>query len=277
MECLGLIEREGVTLAHGFDVHFRDMMDAQRVHKKNLGSLRTGLLAAGMHNSTAIAYRTQRELMPTVSAFGMSECGVGAALSLLNSTDEQRCESSGFPGPGYEFRIIDPATGEDRPTGTPGEILVRGYMLMRGYYKKPEETAKAIDEEGWLHSGDMGLLRPDGCLRFLGRYKDMLKVGGENVDPMEVESTLLKHPGVHDVSVVGFPDERLSEVGVAFVIPAGGPAPAPDDLIAHCRERLAGFKVPRHILFVEEFPMTGSGKVRKVQLRDWAAEQIKPA
>ena len=273
-ECLDLIQRERVTLVHGFDLHFRDLMLSQERKPRDVSSLRTGLLAAGMHNSTAIARKTQQTLMPTVSCFGMSECGVGAGLSHLNSTEEQRCESSGYPAPGYEFRIIDPETGEQLHTGVPGEILVRGYMLMQGYYNKPEETARAIDAEGWLHSGDMGLLRADGCLRFMGRYKDMLKVGGENVDPMEVESFLLEHPGVRDAAVVGYPDERLGEVAVAFVRPEPEHAPTPEELIAHCRGRIAGFKVPRHVLFVEEFPMTGSGKVRKVDLRELALVQV---
>ncbi|MCZ6628866.1 MAG: AMP-binding protein [SAR324 cluster bacterium] len=274
-QCLELIERERVTIMHGFDLHFRDMMLAQQRNARRLSSLRTGLLPAGMHNATAIARKTQRELMPTLSCFGMSECGVGAGLSHLDSSEEQRCESSGYPAPGYQFRVIDPETGLDQPTGVHGEILVRGYMLMQGYYQKPKETAEAIDSEGWLHSGDMGLLRPDGCLRFMGRYKDMLKVGGENVDPMEVESHLLEHAGVHDVAVVGYPDERLGEVAVAFVMPAAGGSPDPQQLIDHCRGRIAGFKVPRHVLFVEEFPMTGSGKVRKVELRELALAQIK--
>jgi fatty-acyl-CoA synthase len=266
VECLELIERERATLAHGFDVHFRDLMNAQESRPRELGSLRTGLLAAGMHNSTAIARKAQQVLMPTLSCFGMSECGVGAGLSHLNSTAEQRCESSGFPAPGYEFRIIDPASGKEQPTGTPGEILVKGYMVMRGYYEKPEETARAIDAEGWLHSGDMGVLRPDGCLRFI-----------ENVDPMEVEGVLLEHAAVHGVAVVGYPDERLSEVGVAFVQPSPGSSTTGEELIVHCKAHLAGFKVPRHVLFVEDFPMTGSGKIQKVKLRELALEQIRSA
>jgi len=117
-------------------------------------------------------------------------------------------------------------------------------------------------------------LRADGHLRFIGRYKDMLKVGGENVDPMEVESFLLEHPGVHQVAIVGYPDERLGEVGVAFVQPQAEPRPQPDELIAYCKGRIAGFKVPRHVLFVEAFPMTSSGKVQKAKLRELALQQL---
>ena len=138
---------------------------------------------------------------------------------------------------------------------------------MRGYYEKPEATAAAIDADGWLHTGDMGLLRADGHLRFMGRYKDMLKIGGENVDPMEVEAFLMAHPAVNLVAVVGFPDARLSEVGVAFVRLEPGQTLTEDDVLAHCRGRIASFKIPRRVIFVDDFPMTSSGKIQKVKLR----------
>jgi fatty-acyl-CoA synthase len=141
-----------------------------------------------------------------------------------------------------------------------------------GYYKRPEETARAIDADGWFHTGDMGLIRPDGHMRFLGRYKDMLKIGGENVDPMEVEAFLATHPAVQAASVVGLPDARLSEVAVAFVQLEAGRSLSEQDVIDHCRGRVASFKIPRHVMFVDEFPMTSSGKVQKVKLRERARE-----
>ena len=142
---------------------------------------------------------------------------------------------------------------------------------MRGYYEKPEATAAAIDADGWLHTGDMGLLRADGHLRFMGRYKDMLKIGGENVDPMEVEAFLMAHPAVNLAAVVSLPDARLSEVGVAFVRSEPGQALTEDDVLAHCRGRIASFKIPRRVIFVDDFPMTSSGKIQKVKLRAEAA------
>src|SRR5262249_6518863 len=156
--------------------------------------------------------------------YGMSEIGVGVALSALDSSEEQCVEASGFPASGYEIRVIDPDSGHDQPVGVAGEILVRGYMLMQGYYRKEEETARAIDGVGWLHAGDMGLLRADGHLRFMGRYKDMLKIGGENVDPLEVEAYLMTHGAIGLAAVVGLPDARLGEVAVAFVRLAPGHA-----------------------------------------------------
>jgi fatty-acyl-CoA synthase len=151
-----------------------------------------------------------------------------------------------------------------------GEICIRGYEVMQGYYKKPEETARAIDADGWLHSGDTGYLRQDGCLCFLGRYKDMLKVGGENVDPMEVEALLLEDPRISTAAVVGLPDPRLAEVPVAFVIRRGDAALCEQDVLDLCRGRIASFKIPRRVFFVDQFPMTGSGKIQKYLLREEA-------
>ena len=185
----------------------------------------------------------------------MSEIGVGAALSAIDSTEEQCVEASGYPAPGYEVKIIDPETGREQPIGVAGEIVVRGYMVMQGYYRKPEETAKAVDAEGWLHSGDMGLIRSDGHLRFMGRYKDMLKIGGENVDPLEVEAYLLGHPAISAAAVVGFPDARLSEIAVAFVRPVVGQQITEKEVTDYCRGRIASYKIPRHVFLVDEFPM----------------------
>ena len=276
-ESLELIERERATIVHGFDFHFKELLDAQARSPRDLSSFRTGILAAGMASSVPIARRACREIGPTVSGYGMSEFGVGAALSALDSTEEQRCEASGYPAAGYELRIVDPATGEEQPPGTPGEIWVRGYTVMQGYYNKPEATAETLDADGWIHSGDMGLIRADGHLRFMGRYKDMLKIGGENVDPMEVEAFLMSHPAVNTAAVVGLPDDKLSEVAVAFVLPEPGHSPAAEEVIAHCKGKVASFKIPRHVIFVEERPMTGSGKIQKVKLRERAQRELKGA
>jgi fatty-acyl-CoA synthase len=275
-ESLALIARERATIVHGFDTHFKELCDAHARNPRDVSSVRTGLCAAGMSSSTETARRARRLFRGLVSGFGMSECSVGVAIGALDSTEEQSCEASGYPAPGYEIRVVDPATGKDQPVGTPGEILVRGYTLMLGYYKKPEATAAAIDADGWLHSGDMGLLRGDGYLKFMGRYKDMLKVGGENVDPMEVEAYLMTHPGVGMAAVVGCPDARLSEVGVAYVRQEQGHALTEEDVLAHCRGRIASFKIPRHVVFVEDFPMTSSGKIQKVKLREDALGRWPP-
>jgi len=275
VECVKLIEQERVTAMNGFDTHFKDMLEARGKDPKDVSSLRTGIIGTGMHSSVPAARRVNKELCSgMVSAFGMTEIGVGACLSFLTSTEEQRCEASGFPVPGYEIKVIDPETGKERPPETPGEILVRGYMVMQGYYNKPEETAKAIDHEGWLHSGDMGLMREDGHLRFIGRFKEMLKTGGENVDPMEVEAYLLSHPAIKQVAIVGYPDERLAEVGVAFVQLEPDQSLTKADTIDYCKGKIASFKIPRHVVFVDDYPMTASGKIQKTKLKEQALKQV---
>src|SRR5262249_13763240 len=218
-ECLALAEQERATILHGFDTHFKALVEAHEHDPRDVSSVRTGVLASGMSSSVPIAREARKVLGRFLSGYGMSEFGVGAALSALDSTEEQCTEASGFPAPGYEIRIIDPETGQDQPPDVPGEILVRSYMTMQGYYGKPRETARALDRGGWVRSGDMGLMRSDGHLRFMGRYKDMLKVGGENVDPMEVEAFLMSLAGINLAAVVSFPDASLTEVGVAFVRP----------------------------------------------------------
>ena len=310
-ECVGLVEAERATQMQGFDSHLKALMDAQERRPRDTSSLRIGFFPSGMASSVPIVRRA-REVFPTMqtlTAYGSTEGGANICTSFLDSSEEQRCETSGYPCDGFEIRIADPESGAELPAGAPGEIQLRGYNLMQGYYRKPEETAAAIDADGWLRSGDLGYLREDGYLRFLGRTKDMLKVGGENVDPVEVEQLLLAHPGVREAAVVAYPDDRLTEVGVAFVVASGegGAEPDADDgpgakgesadenadadtdaaakrharrealareLLDFGRGRVASFKLPRHVLFVPELPMTSSGKVRKAELRELALTRL---
>jgi fatty-acyl-CoA synthase len=272
-ESLALVEQERATILHGFDLHFKELMEAHERSPRDVSSVRTGILATGMSSSVPIAKKARRVLGRFLSGYGMSEFGVGAALSALDSTEEQCTEASGYPAPGYEIRVVDPQSGRDEPADVPGEILVRSYMTMRGYYGKPVETAQALDHDGWVHTGDMGVIRADGHLRFLGRYKDMLKIGGENVDPMEVEAFLMSHAAINLAAVVSFPDPRLAEVAVAFVKREPGSPLTDTEVLAHCH----GFKIPRHVIFVDDFPMTSSGKIQKVKLREEALRRIAPS
>jgi len=175
---------------------------------------------------------------------------------------------------GVEYRIGDPETGLPVSPGEPGELMVKGYTVMLGYYDKPQETADSFTDDGWFLTGDVARLREDGRAVFLGRHKDMLKVGGENVAPAEVEARLMELAGVNATAVVGYPDRRLHEVGVAFVIRDGDSQLAEEDVLAHLRGRIASFKSPRHVLFVDDFPMTPSGKVQKAKLRARAIELL---
>jgi fatty-acyl-CoA synthase/long-chain acyl-CoA synthetase len=212
------------------------------------------------------------ELMPGAvvsGACGMSETAGSYTMSRPGDSNEQRASSSGKPLRGIEVRVVDPESGAELPPDTPGEALIRGYSLMEGYYKDPEATAAAIDGDGWMHSQDLYVKTPAGDLVFQGRLKDILKVGGENVSPVEVEATLNEHPTVKHAEVVGIPDPRLDEVPVAFVELNPGEELGEEELILFCRERLAGLKVPRRIEAIEEWPMSAS-KVDKRRLRDLA-------
>jgi fatty-acyl-CoA synthase len=275
-ESLDLIERERVTIIHGFEAHMKGLSEAQEARPRNLSSLRTGIFAAGMLSATPVVRRGMRALAPlkNLSGFGMTETWLGVALSSLDDDEAHRSEASGWPGPGYELRIVDDATGDVVGPGVAGELQVRGRAVMPEYYKKPAETAAAFAADGWFRTGDAAMWLTDGCLRFLGRYKDMLKVGGENVDPMETEGLLLEHPAVQQVAVVGLPDERLGEVAVAYVERKAGAMIDADDVLDHCRGKVASFKLPRHVVFVDAFPMTESGKIRKAELREDARKRF---
>lgn len=273
-ESLRLIARERITRVWGFDSQLNALTQHPDLEKSDLSSLRTGLGVVGMPSSEVAARQAYDLLCPIVSGYGMTETGAGIAIGYPDAPKEDAWLTSGYPLPGIEFKVIDPATGSPVVHGEAGELCVRGYSLMQGYYKKPEETAKTVDRDGWLHTGDLATQCEDGAIRFLGRIKDLLKVGGENVDPAEVEQFLSAHPAVEQIQIVGVPDARLSEVACACVIPAPGHHVTNQDLAAFSRGKLASFKIPRHTVTLAEFPMTASGKPQKVKLRAMALKVL---
>jgi fatty-acyl-CoA synthase len=208
-----------------------------------------------------------------VGTFGMTETAGTVTTSRLDDPLEQRLKRLGRPLPGLEVRIVDPATGRDAATGERGEVWVRGYALLEGYYKDPEKTAAALDTDGWYHTGDLGSVDAAGTMMFHGRLKDMLKVGGENVAAAEIESCLQRHPDVKLAQVVGVPDARLVEVPAAFVERKPGTQCTAQELIDFCRREIAAFKVPRHVRFVTEWPMSTS-KIQKFRLRDELVREL---
>ena len=263
---LALAEAEGATVLHGFEAHWLDLLTAQERKPRTL-KVRIGTLPSGVESTIPIAERVQDTFCPTISGFGMSETWAYVSVNNPLHTREQRVHGSGYPMNDYEFRVINVETGEEQPVDEPGELWARGYAVMKGYWDKPEATRETIDAEGWLHTGDMAKLRADGHLVFLGRYKDMLKVGGENVSPAEVEAYLRKMPEVMDAAVVAYPDPRLAEVPVAFVILKPGQEASADELLGRMKGKIASYKIPRHVIFTETYPMTSSGKIRKIELR----------
>jgi fatty-acyl-CoA synthase/long-chain acyl-CoA synthetase len=209
-----------------------------------------------------------------VGSFGMTEAAGTVCTGSPDEPENQRITRLGRPLPGLEVRVVDPITQHDVPVGARGEVLVRGYSLFEGYYRDPEKTAQALDSEGWFHTGDIGSLDANGTVMFHGRFKDMLKVGGENVAAAEIEAHLQRHPAVKLAQVVGIPDAKYVEVPAAFVELRPDHAATAEELIEFCRREIAGFKVPRHVRFVTEWPMSSS-KIQKFRMREALVAELK--
>jgi fatty-acyl-CoA synthase len=206
-----------------------------------------------------------------VSAYGLTEAGGVISFNDLDDTPDQLAETCGAPFAGIEVRIVDPETLTPLPAGERGEILIRGPTLFSGYYRDEQKTREVVTADGWLRSGDLGALGDGGRIRYLGRLKDMLKVGGENVAAVEIESHLCTHPAIMAAQVIGVPDDRLQEVPAAFVELHAGATLAPHDVIRHCVGRIAGFKVPRYVYFVDGWPLSAT-KIQKFRLRERVRE-----
>jgi fatty-acyl-CoA synthase len=207
-------------------------------------------------------------------AFGMTETSPVSTQVPRDDTLEHRSGTVGTVMPHTEIKIVDPETGRTQPRSEPGEFLARGYLVMRGYWNDPERTAEAIDSSRWMHTGDLATMDDDGYVRVVGRIKDMIIRGGENVYPREIEEFLYTHPEVADVQVIGVPDERYGEELMAWIVARPGTQPTEDAIKEFCRGKIAHFKVPRYIKFVDEFPMTVTGKVQKYKMRDSAIDEL---
>jgi fatty-acyl-CoA synthase len=203
--------------------------------------------------------------------YGMTETSPVSTQTRADDDLERRVSTVGAVHPHVEVKVVDPETGLVVPHGEPGEFCTRGYSVMLGYWNEPEETAEAIDPAGWMHTGDLATMAADGYLNIVGRIKDLVIRGGENVYPREVEEFLYSHPGIADVQVIGVPDEKYGEELCAWVIRkpgAEGDALDEASVREHCRGSLAHFKVPRYVVFVDEFPMTVTGKIQKYKMRE---------
>lgn len=270
-DALRLVTETGVTMLHGFDTHYKDLLSAFRSKRESydMKTLRWGTFAAGTEAARSTAMEVQNFLCRTISTYGQTETWGSITAGPVGCTVDQSCVASGFPLPGVELRIVDPVTKLDVERGHVGEILVRSKSVMLGYYKADSETSGVVDGDGWVHTGDAGSMRSDGHLRYAGRFKDMLKVGGENVDPAEVESLLLESPLIDKVAVVGCPDERLSEVVAAFVVPVQGSdfVQVKAQIDELCKGAIASFKIPKVVEFLSEMPINAAGKIDKKILR----------
>jgi len=216
------------------------------------------------------------EILPDavhVSAYGLTEASGVSCNGSAVEDDETRAFTCGRPYSGVQLRVVDLETGEEVAPGEHGEVTIRGFSLFEGYYKSPEKTAEAIDQEGWLHTGDIAIMDRQGRVSYQGRIKDMLKVGGENVAAVEIESYIISHPAVQLVQVVGVPDNQLSEVAAAFIQLEPDKTCTAEDIVDYCQGKIASFKIPRHIRFVEEWPMSAT-KIQKFKLQEWLTQEL---
>ena len=268
---IATIEKERITTLPGAPTLYQTLLDHPDLHRHDLSSLRLAVTGAAMVPVELIR-RMREELTFTtiLTAYGLTESTGVVTMCHRDDDIETVATTSGRAIPDVELRVIEPG-GTPQPPGAPGEVVARGYNVMAGYYGDPEATAAAIDTDGWLHTGDVGILDEGGNLRITDRTKDMFIVGGFNAYPAEIENMIMRNPAVAQVAVVGVPDDRLGEVGAAFVVPRRDASVDPDALIEWCRTEMANYKVPRQVRIVDALPLNASGKVLKYELRKEAA------
>lgn len=267
------VEEDRVTASFFVEPLVQDLRATNALQRYDLSSLRTG---SGVPLSTRSIRWVIEELGVSewVSVYGLSETSNAATRNRWDDPVERRVATVGEPSPGVSLRIADLESGASLPPGQPGEILIKGYTVTPGYYRMPEETARAIDADGWLHTGDLGSLTEDGRLVFQGRIKEMIKPGGHNVAALEIEEFLRSCPGVRDAVIVGVPDTRFGEVPYAFIEAEANVTLEAEVILAFARANIAGYKVPRHIAFVSEWPRTSTGKTQRLLLRDRATAAL---
>jgi acyl-CoA synthetase (AMP-forming)/AMP-acid ligase II len=271
-EVLERIGKDRISVLPGPPALYQSFLARDDLANFDLTSLRLAVTGAAVI-PVELIHRMRRELHieTVITGYGLTEGTGVSTMCRVGDDPETIATTSGRAIPGVEVRCVDDAGGEVT-RGEPGEIVVRGYTVMRGYFGDQAETAATIDADGFLHTGDIGVMDARGYVRITDRKKDMFIVGGFNAYPAEIESVILQHPAIAAVAVVGAPDERLGEAGVAFVRFKTGQAQGPDALIAWCRERMANYKVPRRIVAVDELPMNATGKVLKYRLREQARD-----
>ena len=263
---LARVASEGVTVLPGAPTIYRAILDHPARGRHDLSSLRVAVTGAA-DIPVELIRRIFDELpfSVVITGYGLTEGGTAASTS-PGDDPETIASTVGRPRPGFELRIVDDQH-HDVPQGEPGEILLRGGSIMSHYLDDPGATAAAVTPDGWLGTGDLGIIDEQGCLRIVGRSKDMFIVGGFNAYPAEIENALLRHPDVQQVAVIGIPDARLGEVGMAFVVPYAGSTPSADEIIEWSRAQMANYKVPRRVELIDELPLNATGKVVKDDLR----------
>lgn len=272
---LETIEKERCTAVHGVPTMFIMELELLEKEKFDTSSLRTGVMAG-----SPCPIEVMRKVVNIMGAreivitYGQTESSPGITNTRTDDPLELRVSTVGRALPGVEVKIVNPETGEEVPPGVQGEICARGYNIMKGYYKMPEATAAAIDKDGWLHTGDLGVMDENGYCKITGRLKDMIIRGGENIYPREIEEFLYTHPAVKDVQVVGVPSAKYGEEVMAFIQLKKGQKATPEEIQSFCEGKIASYKIPKYIAFVDSYPVTASGKIQKFKLREMAIEML---
>ncbi len=272
---LDAIAEERCTSIYGVPTMFIAMLESPRFGDLDLSSLRTGIMA-GAPCPIEVMKRvvTDMHAQEMTIAYGMTETAPVSTMTRRSDDVDRRTSTVGTALPHVEVKIVDPVTGATVPTGMPGELCSRGYLVMAGYWEDVVATDAAIDHGGWMHTGDLAVMDVDGYVNIVGRSKDMVIRGGENIYPREIEEVLFQHPALASAQVIGVPDARMGEELMAWVTFRDGEAATEDELRAFCRERLAHFKVPRYWKITSEFPMTVTGKVQKFKMRETAIAEL---
>jgi len=275
LKTLATVQKEKCTALYGVPTMFIAELTHPMFDMFDLSSLRTGIMAGSPCPEPIMRQVIEKMHCREITiAYGLTEASPVITQTKTDDPLDVRVSTVGKPLDGVEVKIIDPETGKEVPTNVPGELCARGYNIMKGYYKMPEETAAVIDQEGWLHTGDVALKDERGYYKITGRIKDMIIRGGENIYPKEVEDFLYTMEGIKDVQIVGVPDEKYGEEVAAFVQVKEGYSLEPSDIQDYCRGKIARYKIPKYIFFVDGFPMTANGKIQKYKLREEAARRL---
>ena len=277
LQVMAAIEKERCTGVYGVPSMFLSMLEHRNFPRYDLHSLRTGIMAGSVCPEPLMRRVVEQMHMREITiCYGLTEGSPVMTQTHVDEDFEHRTTTVGRAMPGIEVLVADPAAlpgqVKEMPRGTPGEVICRGYNVMKGYYNLPEETTAAITPDGWLRAGDLGVMDEGGYLVITGRIKDMIIRGGENIYPREIEEFISGMDGVMDIQVVSVPSRKYGEEVAAFIIPKEGAALRAEDVRAYCKGRLAWHKVPRYMAFVEAYPMTGSGKIQKFKLREMALD-----
>jgi fatty-acyl-CoA synthase len=272
---LASIHKERCTAIYGVPTMFISELNHPMFDMFDMTSLRTGIMAGALCPIELMRQVSDKMHMTITSVYGLTETSPGMTQTRISDSFETRCTTVGSDYEFVEVAVIDPITGEICLDGVQGEMCCRGYNVMKGYYKNPEATTQVIDKNGYLHSGDLGVKDTDGNYRITGRIKDMIIRGGENISPREIEEFLYHMPGVKDAQVVAIASTKYGEDVGVFIIPHQGAQLAEEDVKDFCKDKIARYKIPRYVFFVNEYPLTGSGKIQKFKLREMAIELCK--